>query len=61
MTVRSNADQERTALNLIRQSVASGLTDDDAIIADVARLMGSDKLPLIGRVFGRHFKPTEPV
>ena len=55
MRNRSLPQQEQTALNLIRQSVASGLTDDDAIIADVARLMGQDKLPLIGRVFGRHF------
>ncbi len=56
MTVRSNAQQEQTALRFLRQARDSGLTDDDDIIAEAARLMGREHLPLIGRVFGRHFK-----
>ena len=60
MTVRSNAQLEQTALRLLRQARDSGLTDDDAIIAEAARLMGADKLPLIGRVHARHFKTSTP-
>ena len=58
---RSLPQLEQTALRLLRQARDTGLSDDDAIIAEAARLMGKEHLPLIGRVFGRHFKPTEPV
>lgn len=58
---RNLPQQEQTALNILRRVRDSGITDDDEIIAEAARLMGREHLPLIGRVFGRHFKPTEPV
>ena len=60
MTVRSRTQLEQTALNILRRVRDSGITDDDEIIAEAARLMGADKLPLIGRVYARHFKTYTP-
>ncbi len=57
---RNLPQQEQTALNILRRVRDSGITDDDEIIAEAARLMGADNLPLIGRVHARHFKTYTP-
>lgn len=57
---RSLPQQERTALAFLRQARDSGITDDDAMIEEAARLMGREHLPLIGRVHARHFKTFNP-
>ena len=57
---RNLPQQERTALAFLRQARDSGIADDDAMIEEAARLMGADKLPLIGRVHARHFKTSTP-
>lgn len=57
---RNLPQQEQTALNILRRVRDNGINDDDEIIAEAERLMGADKLPLIGRVFGRHFKTFNP-
>ena len=58
--VKSLAQQEREAIAFLRQARDNGLSDDDEIIAEAARLMGREHLPLIGRVHARHFKTSTP-
>ena len=56
MTVRSNEQLKQTALRFLRKARDEyKLTDDDEIIAEAARLMGRQHLPLIGQVFAREF------
>ncbi|MDI9407787.1 MAG: hypothetical protein QM523_00905 [Candidatus Pacebacteria bacterium] len=57
---RNLTQKEQAAHNILRRVRDSGITDDDEIIAEAERLMGKNNLPLIRRVFARHFKPTEP-
>jgi hypothetical protein len=58
---RTTEQLTRTALAFLRQARDSGITDDDAMIEEAARMMGREHLALIGRTHARHFKPTEPV
>lgn len=58
---RTTEQITRTALAFLRQARDSGITDDDAMIEEAARLMGREYLPLIGRVFARSFAITKPV
>lgn len=57
---RNLPQQEKTALNILRRVRDNGITDDDEIIAEAARLMGREHLPLIGRVHARHFNTYTP-
>jgi hypothetical protein len=55
--VRSNEQLKATALRFLRKARDEyRLTDDDEIIAEAARLMGREHLPLLGQVFARGFK-----
>jgi hypothetical protein len=57
---RNTEQLTRTALAFLRQARDSGITDDDEIIAEAARLMGHEHLALIGRTHARHFKTFNP-
>lgn len=61
MTVRTLSQIERSARAFLRQAIADGLTDDDEIISEAARMMGREHLAVIGRVFAREFKTMDPV
>lgn len=58
---RTTEQLTRTALAFLRQARDSGITDDDEIIEEAAKLMGHEFLPLIGRVFAREFATTRPI
>ena len=58
--VRSLAQQEQAARQLLRNAFATGC-DDDAAIDFAASAMGEDARPLIGRVLARDFKIAGPV
>jgi hypothetical protein len=55
---RSLAQQEQTALNLLRQAYAAGWNTDDLCIDYATERMGEEYRPLIGRVHARYFKIT---
>lgn len=57
---RSLAQQEQTALNLLRQAYAAGWKTDDLAIDYATAQMGEAMRPLVGRVHARHFKITDP-
>ena len=57
--VRTFAQQEQTARNLLRNAYATGCDDDTAIDFAVSA-MGEGARPLIGRVLARDFKIMGP-
>lgn len=59
--VRSRTQLEQTARAMIRQAYAQGWNADDLVIDFVTEAMGEEHRPLIGRVFTRDFKATQPI
>lgn len=58
---RSRAQQEQTALNLLRVARDDQLIrDDDGQIDYATRMMGEAMRPLIGRVHARYFNIMQP-
>ena len=58
--VRSRAQLEASALRLLRNAVAYGCGDEEAINFAVDA-MGKENAGIVARVWARHFTTTEPI